>query len=110
MDFLWRLHGVRETGDELEWNVRAPRGERTEFSQKVGPGTALLEYRKGIAELTLHGRKVATVRGTGRVITDRQGGLLAAVGTAEKPVNVTVTLPGRKGRRVHLLPNERVEV
>ncbi len=110
VDFLWRLHGVREMGDELEWNVRAPRGERTEFSQKVGFGTALLEYRKGIAELTLHGRKVATVRGTGRVITDRQGGLLAAVGMAEKPVDVTVRLPGGNSRKLRVMPNERADL
>jgi hypothetical protein len=77
---------------------------------KVGHGTAQLEYRKDVAELTLNGKTVATVRGTGRLISDLQGRLLAAVGTAEKPVEMTVTLPGRKGRTIHLVPNEKVEI
>ena len=110
VDFLWRLHGVRETGDELEWNVRAPQGAWMEFSLKVGHGTARLKYRKDTAELMLHGKTLATVRGVGRVITDHTGRLVAAVGTAEKPVELAITLPGQKARRVHLLPNERVKV
>ena len=110
VDFLWRLHGVRAVGETLEWNVRAPEGERTEFSQKTGRGTALLEYRKDVAELTLHGKKLATVCGTGRLITDREGKLMAAVGTAETAVDLTMAVPGQKSRRVHLLPNERAEV
>ena len=76
----------------------------------MGRGTARLEYRKGVAELTLQGRKLATLRGTGRVITDRNGKLLAAVGTAEKPEDLTVTPAGRTSRRVRLEPNERVSV
>lgn len=114
VDYLWRLHGVRETGDAIEWNVRAPQGERTEFSVKTrhgaGHGTALLEYRKGVAELTLHGKKLATVQGVGRLITDRQGRLLAAVGTAEQPVELMITLAGKKPTRVKLVPNERWSV
>lgn len=108
VDYLWRLHGVRKTGDELEWNVRAPRGEQTEFQLKVGRGTALLTYKKDAAELTLHGKKLAVVRGTGRLITDREGKLLAAVGTAEKREDLTVTLPGREPRHVRLEANESV--
>jgi hypothetical protein len=110
VDFLWRLHGVCETGEMLEWNVCAPEGERTEFELKTGRGTALLEYRKGVAELTLHGKKLATVRGTGRLVTDREGKLLAAVGTAEKPVDVMVEWPGGLRRTVGLRPNERVKL
>ena len=110
VDYLWRLHGVRQTGETVEWNLRAPQGAHTEFSMKVGHGTAQLEYRKDVAELTLNGKTVATVRGTGRLISDLQGRLLAAVGTAEKPVEMTVTLPGRKGRTIHLVPNEKVEI
>lgn len=110
VDYLWRLHGVREVGETLEWNVRAPEGERTEFRQKTGRGTAVLEYRKGAAELTLHGKKLVTVRGTGRLITDREGKMLAAVGTAERPVDLTVTLWGGKSQKVRLVPNERVKV
>ena len=110
VDYLWRLHGVCEVGETLEWNVRAPQGERTEFQQKTGRGTAVLVYKRGVAELTLHGRKLAEVRGVGRLVTDREGKLLAAVGTAEKLVELTMTLPERKPRRVRLMPNERVEV
>lgn len=108
VDYLWRLHGVRKAGDELEWNLRAPKGERTEFRLKAGRGTALLEYKKGIAELTLHGKKLVTVRGTGRLITDPDGKLVAAVGTSERPVDLMVTLAGRKSRKLRVLPNERV--
>jgi hypothetical protein len=110
VDYLWRLHGVRETGETLEWNVRAPRGERTEFQQKTGRGTAVLAYKKGVAELTLHGKKLASVRGVGRLITDREGKLLAAVGTAAEAVELTVAIPGGMSRKFHLKLNVRVEV
>lgn len=108
VDYLWRLHGVRKSGDELEWNLRAPKGERTEFRLKAGRVTAVLEYKKGVAELTLHGKKLATVRGTGRLITDTEGKLVAAEGTSERPEDWTVTLTGRKSRRLRVMPNERV--
>lgn len=110
VDYLWRLHGVRQTGESLEWNVRAPQGAHTKFSLKAGRDTARLEYRKDLAELTLADKALATVRGTGRVISDKQGRLLAAVGTAQKPMDLTVILPGKQGRTVHLLPNERVKI
>ncbi len=110
VDYLWRLHGVRETGETLEWNVRAPQGTQAEFSLKVGQGRARLGYGKGAAELTLDGKTVATVRGTGRLITDRAGRLLAGVGTEEKPVNLEMTLPGAKSRIMQLPPNQRVAV
>ena len=110
VNYLWRLHGVREAGETLEWNVRAPQGTQAEFSLKVGQGRARLGYGKGAAELTLDGKTVATVRGTGRLITDRAGRLLAGVGTEEKPVNLEMTLPGAKSRIMQLPPNQRVAV
>lgn len=110
VDYLWRLHGVRETGSTLEWNLRAPERKNTEFSLKTGRGIALLRYHNGIAELTLHGKLLVAVQGTGRIITDQQGKLLAAIGTAQKPVDLTLTFPGKPPRTLPLTPNERVEL
>lgn len=110
VDFLWRLHGVRQMDHALEWNVRRPQGSHTEFSLKVGRARAQLVYQNGVVKLNLDGRRLATVHGTGRLMTDLNGRLLAAVGTAERPADMTIRIPGGSEHRIHLRPNERITI
>ena len=109
MDFVWRLSGVRQTGDGIEWNVRPPaqRG-RSQFTRRMGTATAELRYDGERAELRLAGRRVAGVSGVVRLLTTKDGELQTAVGIAESEQRVTIEEPGRGKGRLRVAPNERV--
>ncbi|HLJ77948.1 MAG TPA: trehalase family glycosidase, partial [Acidobacteriaceae bacterium] len=63
LDFVWRLSGVREQGDLVEWNVRPPADGRARFAAQVHGRAAELVYDRKAAELRMGGRSVARVTG-----------------------------------------------
>ena len=91
LDFTWRLAGVREAGDGLEWNVRPPAADvRATYRLKVSPTRIVeLRYASGRAELLIDGRIEYTASGTVRLTTDREGRIRSATG-----------IDGRSGRAV----------
>jgi hypothetical protein len=107
-DFLWRLSGVRENEDLVEWNVRPPAKGRARFTAKVAGTTAELGYAGHSAEMRLSGRTLATVSGVVRLTTTRTGALREAVGIAEKTSTVTLHVPGRPARTLQVAGNARV--
>ncbi len=107
LDFLWRLSGVRQQGEGLEWNIR-PSGKRARFSRKAGAGTAELNYDGGRAELRLSGQRIARVSGTVRLLTTRDGDLDAAIGIANSEQQVTVDVTAHVKRAFRIGPNQRV--
>ncbi len=110
-DFLWRLSGVREQDDLLEWNVHPPTAQgRSSFAIRVGAGTAQLIYDGPHAEMRLAGGRIAQVSGAVRLLTTRSGEMRAAVGISEEQSHVTVRLPGRPARALRVAPNTRVEL
>lgn len=111
LDFVWRLCGVRQQGDGIEWNVRPPADKgRSNFMRKIGPTTAEIRYDGERAELLIAGRRVAVVTGTARLLTSKDGSLQSAVGIAETEQQVTIEGSG-KGQRAFLIrPNERMEL
>jgi hypothetical protein len=107
LDFLWRLSGVREHGELLEWNVR-PLERRARFARRVGAATMELNYDEARAELRIAERRLARVSGVVRLLTSRTGELDTAIGIADNQQQVTVDVTGRLKRAFQIAPNQRV--
>jgi hypothetical protein len=110
-DFLWRLSGVRQQDDFLEWNVRPPAAQaRSNFAEQLAGGTAELLYDGPHTELRVAGKQVAQVSGVVRLLTTRSGEIHAAVGIAEGESFVTLRLPGHPPRKLSIAANARVDL
>jgi len=109
LDFIWRLHGVRQQGEMVEWNVRTPfeRG-RSRFSRKIGTTTMELTYDGNHAELRVGGERVARVSGTVRLLTKKDGSLDSALGIDSREQQVTVDVERSLKRGFRIGPNARV--
>ena len=106
VDYTWRLVGVDETGEHLNWNIRPdhPAAKAAVFTMTTDNGKmAELRYGKDSATLILAGKPVATIAGTGRITTDKSGKLLSATGIDLKPQKVVVR--AGKDLRLTLMPN-----
>lgn len=111
LDFLWRLAGVRQHDDFLEWNARPPAAQgHSSFTAQIDGHTAELSYEGPHAELRVAGRQVAKVEGVVRLLTTHAGELRAAVGIAEGESLVTLRLPGRPTRTLRIAANTCVEL
>lgn len=107
LDFVWRLSGVRQRGELVEWNVRPP-DRRAKYLRKIGTGMAELDYDGVRAEMRMGGRRIARVSGVVRLLTTGDGDLEAAVGIADSEQPVTVDVTGRLKRAFRIAPNQRV--
>jgi Mannosylglycerate hydrolase MGH1-like glycoside hydrolase domain len=111
LDFLWRLSGVRQQDDLIEWNVRSPsaRGQ-SKFSRQIGSAIADLSYGSSHADLHVSGRRIARVSGIVRLLTTRDGGLQTAVGIVEGEQPVAIRAPGRATSAFSIAPDARVDL
>jgi hypothetical protein len=113
LDFVWRLSGVREQEDLLEWNVRPPARGRATFSAQVHGVTAELRYDGGAdggaGEMRIGGKSVAAVIGVVRVLTTKTGELRELVGIADGLSPVTLRQGGAE-RRLQVEGNARVKL
>ena len=108
LDYTWRLAGVREEGDTLEWNVRP--GHPAAQSARFRMGTAEMRYEREGAELRLGGKAIGRIEsGTARLVTDRRGIPTALVRISEQSQNVAIRLTGRALRDVVLRTNVRID-
>ena len=107
VDFLWRLSGVREQGNDIEWNLRPPATGKSRFAAKVRGVSAELAYDGEAATMILSGQTLAKVTGVARVITSRSGALREAVGIADGTSAVTVLSNGRR-QTLRLAENSRI--
>jgi len=112
MDFTWRLAGVRQAGDELEWNVRPPTpAEKASFRLRIRNGrTAELNYAAGRAELTLHGKRICSTGEVVRLVTDLEGKLRRAVGIGAQASEVRVEHAAGVKHGFTIAPNESLEL
>lgn len=110
VDFTWRLAGIVEEPDELQWNVRpeiaAARGAR--FRLKLRGGTAEMCYSSDGATLTFAGRCIAQVRGTTRVVTDASGKIKALVGIVPGIQKIELRMPWTEAEIDLVAGNQRV--
>lgn len=108
VDFTWRLSGIRQTGDFLEWNIRPLNSDaRASFHLRLKNGaTAEIRYASGKAEALLKGRRVIKTGATVRLMSDLQGRMLRAVGVASQSSTVVWhNNPGHE-HRFSIQPNE----
>jgi len=109
LDYTWRLAGVREEHDTLEWNVRPghPAAQSARFVVRTGAGrTAEILYDEKGAELHLAGKTVARIdSGAARLITDAAGAPRELLGISDTPQRVVIRLAGRPQRELALQPN-----
>ncbi len=111
VDYTWRLAGVREEGDKVEWNVRpgCAAADGARFGLKLKSGKlAEMNYSASSCELRLSGRLLARVEGSGRVLTTSAGRGVHAVGIAETPQELKVSWAGGHVERVQLAANQSV--
>lgn len=108
VDFTWRLAGVREQNDALEWNLRPGHSAagNARFSILY---SATMQYDQDGAKLLIDGREIRRVAsGVARVLTDRRGRLETIVGISEKDENISLVSAGRRPQNVRIQPpNER---
>ena len=107
LDFTWRLAGVRQVGNVLEWNVRPPAaGISASYRLKLSPTrVAEIRYASGRAELLVNDRMQCATSGTIRLITDLDGRLHSAAGIDAKPGRVVLTLASGQTLTVAVQPN-----
>jgi hypothetical protein len=110
VDFVWRLSGVREQGDEVEWNLRPPAKGKSGFAAKIHGATADLAYDGDEAEMRIGNRTVAQVKGVVRITTTPAGDLRAATGIAQASAAVRIRVPGKPERSFRIGANERVDL
>lgn len=109
LDFVWRLSGVREQGELVEWNLRPPAMGEARFTAQVHGRKAELAYDGKTAELRISGGSVARVTGVARIMTTPEGALREAVGIEPGVQQIVVRAHGRE-KKVSARQNERVNL
>jgi hypothetical protein len=110
VDFLWRLSGVREQGNAVEWNLRPPVQGKSGFAAKLHGAAAELAYDGDVAELRIGGKRVAQVQGVVRVTTTPAGDLRTATGVALDEAQVGIQIDGKPERSLRIGPNETLDL
>jgi hypothetical protein len=111
LDFIWRLHGVRAAGQELEWNCRMPIGAFScSCALRTPHGIAALEHTPNQSKLTLAGKPILVVQGEARIITKYDGSLLRVEGTQPEETTVRLLLSGHAARSLSVKPNTAVRL
>ena len=110
LDFTWRLAGIRQTGDRLEWNVRPPEPTiHSSYRLNVGSTkTAELRYSSGQAELLLNEKLLYRTRDTVRLVTDVDGKIESAVGIGRQTSHVSLQHVSGRQRKLSVEPNASV--
>jgi hypothetical protein len=113
MDYTWRLAGVVEEPDRLEWNIR-PNHAASKGAQFRLPtdakSTAEVRYVGRGADLSLGGKSLGRIEGVVRLITDTGGKPVALLGISEALQKVTLRLTGRPARTLTIKANERISL
>jgi hypothetical protein len=114
VDFTWRLAGLREEEDLLEWNLcpLRPAAQRSHFSLQFDRSrSATITYSGKSATLQLNGRPLGRIdHGSARLVTDKQGRPKKLVGISESEQNITLTLPPSPPRHLTLRPNQILQL
>jgi hypothetical protein len=114
VDFTWRLAGVRETGDQLEWNVR-PRCAASQAARFVicfdRSHTASMVYSAKGAWLQIDRKNIARIdSGATRLITDKQGRPKLLAGISENAETLSIKLGSRPVQHMTLRPNRQLQL
>jgi hypothetical protein len=112
LDFTWRLRGVRQAGDELEWNANPlPTNVSAKFHLRLSPTkNAELHYTYGTVHLKINGREFCRTSNQVRLITNDSGELKQAVGIAQQPTAVVIRQNSGQDRNFSIHPNESLNL
>ena len=109
IDFTWRLAGIHEDQETIQWNVRPghPASHDAHFRLVADNGMiADLKYEQSGASLSFNRTLLCRIEGgSGRLVTDKSGKLLHLVGTSGSPEHISLRTHGGMQRKV-LSPNE----
>lgn len=108
LDFAWRLAGVRQEGELLEWNIRPPaRGVRSSYSLRfAATHVAEIRYQSGNAELFLDNKLLCRTNNVVRLVTSLDGTIEARwASLLNQLVCSCNTLPGTN-ESFHFSPTE----
>jgi hypothetical protein len=116
IDYTWRLSGVREEGEALEWSARPQHAsaQGAQFSVRTDEGrSAEMLYSmardRPVATLRLNGRELARIEGgAARLITRRSGEPVALLGIHTETQTVRVQLAGRREHAYTIAPNQTI--
>jgi hypothetical protein len=106
-DYTWRLAGVRQQEDEIQWNVRPACGaaQNAKFSAPIKGGVAELSYGSRNAELKIAGKLIGRVEGCARISTGLDGTPRKLTGIDSVVTRVTFRSVGGHARQMLLPPN-----
>jgi hypothetical protein len=107
LDFTWRLAGVRQLGNTLEWNVRPPENKvGSTYRLQVAPTkTAEIRYASGRGELLLNGKVLYRTNNVVRLITDFDGKIQSVVGIASEATTVNLRHASGHEQKFSIAPN-----
>jgi hypothetical protein len=92
IDFTWRLAGIYEDQDKLQWNVRPghPASDHALFRLNTDEGsTAEMRYEGAGASLLFNNEPICSIEGGAvRLVTDKRGKPLHLLGIREMPEHV----------------------
>jgi hypothetical protein len=111
VDFTWRLAGVREDQESLQWNIRSgiALARNARFSTCSAHHTAAMKYGDKDVTLTIDNRTVARFHaGTARLTTDRTGHATTLTGISQKIEEIVISLGTRPARKITIDPNQRI--
>jgi hypothetical protein len=110
MDFTWRLAGIRNLGERLEWNVRPPAQDfHSRFRLRVKATlTAEIRYSSDAAQLFIGEKPLLRTSSVVRLVTDLDGNLKSAAGLDSKTTNVHLEHVSGRDRKFSIKPNESV--
>lgn len=111
LDYTWRLHGVRQAGNLIEWNCRAPeKSARTETSVQTKRGAAVLTHTQKESVMTIAGKIILRVNGIVRILTDDDGHIFQLVGISEETALVEANGPNERKMKFTIAPNATVQI
>jgi hypothetical protein len=112
VDFTWRLSGVRQVGENLEWNVRpAAFAAKASFRLRLSPTRSVeLRYSFGAADLLVGDRSICRTRSAVRLITSLDGTLQRAVGISASKTRVSLSVAPAAPSEFFLEPNEKLSL
>jgi len=118
MDFTWRLAGVRELENGIEWNLRPAVGQiHSSYRLKLSSGqTAEIKYSAAAkdhatAECWLNNKTLFRTNNTVRLITDRNGKLSGAAGIASEKAHIVLQRNGGAHKQQFSLePNQKISL
>jgi hypothetical protein len=111
LDYTWRLHGVRQVGDTIEWNCRAPeKAARTEATIQTKRATAVLTHTQKESVMSIGGKTILRVNGIVRILTDADGRVVQLAGISEETAQVDTVGSNDKKMKFTVRPNTVIQI